>query len=381
MPVEQTSVFRPTMEANLRSLVAAAHCERQLDRRMTLLALANRAAELLVTIIGRTSDDERRPWPRSDSSEWKAMVGQLRDLFRDERAALVHEEHTDLIVTPAEKSAEVVWTLWQPNTRRLDPGKRDAQPDWRSNELRTYDGPGRSLIVEAAQDCLANPAGFEAQSYPEQKAAELASQLSRGTAVEWRKLLSALPWNERLLAQTATRSDREFAVRLWPRLLEFNDWQAAEPERSPATFDALWRAKLAGKSLDEAAWRALQEWIVSEARAGRSWWIVGETFPTRPGIRLYILQTPAEFTSDDEFPALKARLDGDFDLRSQPEHYRVLPTALKAVPPQPDEFGPPDEKLPTPIEAIHLQSRRKADDLDLNREGFRLHVLALPPKK
>ena len=186
MPIEPTAVHRAVVEVNLRSLVSAAHREHEIEKRMKLLELASHGSDLLKTVIYRTSGQERRPSPRSDSPEWKGMVEEMRELLTDSRISA----GTETVVTPSEKAAKIIWHFWGPGA--LDTTRRDEQPDWRTSQVGFADGSCRSLIVDGAKECFANLNGVAALPFPKEAAALLMRGFTTGNALAWRQKLSSL---------------------------------------------------------------------------------------------------------------------------------------------------------------------------------------------
>jgi hypothetical protein len=374
VPIEAVAVGRPIAEANLRSLLAAADRERPLEKRFPLLLLAQEETHILKHVITRTDSLARRPLSRSDAAEWKDMIVHLRALVDDRRITLGRRSAT----TPGETAAQVVWLLWGPNTDHMATLFHGAPPDWRGDEIDPAFGSTRSLLVEAAQEFLAHPAGIRPQALPTAEAARLAKQFDSGKAVDWRKRLDALRWDQRLLVQVEAKHDNEFAVRLWPRLVEFVDYQIAAPAKS-ASFDALWRDKLADHNLDATTWAVLGDWVVAEARADRWWMLIGESSPCRPGVSLYAFQARRKRPANSPFPTFEAEIDGRISFFTRPDRGRITPTGLEPLPAKKDDFVD-YSKYPTPVEALALQSKRTAKDHELNTRGFTFHMMALPGK-
>lgn len=375
MGVEPVSVFRPTTERNLKTLIATAAREPDLNRRVALLDLASEAAHLLKVVTARTDEIEQHPVPRSDAAEWKQPIQQLRELFKDDRV-LFHETS---LVTPGEMAADVVWELWQPKEQQQDAKHETWLRDWRLDALLLV-RTARSLKIPAAEYCLSQPDGVAPETYPEKQAAAIAARLVEGHAAAWRKQLDALPWNERLMLLTEAKRDPKFAFRMWPRLVEFVDWTGVA-KNEPASFVELWRDKLAGKKLEEATWQALQDWIVAEARGNRYWMIVGETSPVRPGISLYILPAPSEVAKNEyALPELRTHIQSDgISIYTKIERFRISAGTLEEVVTK--EERERFKTLPRPILAIMEQNAKQEGDEELCTDGFTMRMTVLPPQK
>lgn len=390
MPVEAVAVGRPVEEANLRSLLAAAARERSLERRLPLLALAEDATHVLKHVITRTDTVSRRPLSSSDASEWKATVAHLRDLLDDQRIAIGRRA----VRTPAEAAAQIVWLLWGPNTDHMATLFHGAPRDWRGIEIDGAFHSTRTLMVEAARDFLNHPEGIKPAGFPSAEAAQLAAQFTTGSAVDWRKKLDALRWDQRLLVQAQLQHDKELAVRFWPRLVELVDYQVVEPAKSSA-FEALWHDNLAGRRLDATTWAALQDWIVAESRTGRWWLLIGESSPCRPGVSLYLFQpagkpplephdkrpsqADGKAPANPPGPAFESELDGRVSFFTRPERYYIKPTGLERVPPKKDDFVD-QSQFPSPVEALAQQAKRTAKDNEVSTRGFSFHMVAVPGK-
>lgn len=373
MGLEPVSVFRPTMEQNLKALVAAAAREQDLTKRMALLELGLNATRLLNTVIGRTDEVERRPAPRSDSAEWRPMVEQLRELFKDDRVMFEGESLT----TPGERAAGIVWELWKPEEQQYDAKTKTYSRDWRTDTLHSLARTARSLKIPAAEYFLTQPDGVEQETYPEQKAAAVAAKFVDGDAAAWRKQLANLPWSERLMLMAEAKRDKKLAFRMWKRLVEFVDWTGAAPNK-PNSFAEVWRNMLAGEKLSAATWQALQDWIVAEARAGRYWTIVGETSPVRPGISLFVLPTSPQVRGDYAVPELHTGIRSDgIMLFPERERFRITSDKLEAII---KERNKELSARPTPIAAIVEQNAKQQGDEELCDEGFALRLIVLPPK-
>ncbi len=365
MPVEATAVHRPVMEANLCALVAAAERERALDKRISLLNLANSAAELIVTVAARSRETDRQPDPRFDSPSWRPTVAQLRELITDTRLSI----DRDIVTTPSERAAGVVWSIWGEMRLRGD--------DWRNEQVDFHFGSTRSLAVDIVNDLFAHPDGLTPQKFPESDAVALAKRFTTGNAVDRRKQLSAMPWDKRILFQAQAERDSELGVRVWSRMMELVEWQHAE-SNCPAGFGKLWEDQLAKKKLDETTWAALRNWILAEAKAERYWSIIGDTSPCRPGITLYVLPSPTQFTSDGKQSVLKIQLAGKMFFESEKESYRITASGLARIP-SPADNSVPNVKWPSPIEAIATQSQSTANDMP-RVSGLMVDMFVMPPK-
>lgn len=373
MGVEPVSVFRPTVEQNLKTLVASAVREQDLNRRVVLLGLASKSAHLLKVVTARSDDIEKRPAPRSDAAEWRQPVQQLRELFKDDRLGF----HETWLTTPGEMAAGIVWELWQPEEQQYDAKDETWLRDWRRDALLLV-RTARSLKIPAAEHFLTQPDGVQLEAYPEQQAAAIAAKFRDGNAAAWRKQLAALPWNEQLMLLAEMKRDPKLAFRMWPRLVEFIDWTGATKDE-PASFVDVWRDKLAGKKLEEATWQALQDWIVAEARAGRYWMIAGETSPVRPGISLYILPTPPEARKEYAAPELRTHIQSDgISIYSRIERFRIAAHGLEEIVAKEDERP---TTLPHPIRAIMEQNAKREGDQDLCNDGFTLRMVVVPPRR
>jgi hypothetical protein len=215
---------------------------------------------------------------------------------------------------------------------------------------------------------------MRARQFPAAEAARLAAQFTTGTAVEWRKTLDALPWDQRLLVQAQLNHDKELAIRFWPRLVELVDYQFAEPAKSP-TFERLWRDKLAGHNLDGATWEALRDWVVVEAAAGRWWLVIGESSPCRPGVSLFVFPNHERRPTPSGAPEFLAELDGRHSMSVRVERDKITPAGLKYLPPDGNDLG-----YPTPAEALARQAKRTARDKHVNTHRFQFHMVAVPGK-
>lgn len=374
MGLEPVSVFRPTMEQNLKALVARAAREQDLTKRMALLELSLNATRLLNTVIGRSDTVERRPAPRSDADEWRPMVQQLRELFKDEQVIFEGESLT----TPGERAAGIVWELWKPEEQHYDAKTETYSRDWRTDTLHSLARTARSLKIPAAEYFLTQPDGVQLDTYPEQKAAAVAAKFVDGDAAAWRKQLSSLPWNERLMLMAEAKRDKKLAFRMWQRLVEFVDWTGETPNK-PDSFADVWRDKLAGQKLSAATWQALQDWIVAEARVRRYWTLVGETSPVRPGISLFVLSTSLPVRGDSAVPELRTGIRSDgIMLLPERERFRITADKLEAIVKERDKEFP---TRPTPIAAIVEQYTKQEAGEELCDEGFALWLVVLPPKQ
>lgn len=373
MGIEPASVFRPTMEQNLKTLVAAAARENDPKNRLALLAMGSSAANTLTSILGHTDSLDKLPAPRSDAAEWQSMVKQLRDVFHDKRVSFDGRSLT----SPADKAAGIIWELWEPEEQEYDAARELYLDDWRLQSFTKYDSSCRSLLVSSAEDFLSQPEGVKLQTYPEQEGAALVNQFIDGDAAAWRKKLEPLRWNQRLLMQAEATKDQKFAARLWPRLIEFVDWTGATPGQ-PASFAALWRDKMVGHKLDDTTWRALQDWLVSEARAGRYWSIVGESYPVWPGISLYVLPTSSRADEADAHPILDGYINFGIGFSAKGESFRIAADGLQEFVLERDELG---KDWPPPMAAIKKQNAKTEDDRDLCDRGFTLLMIVFPPMK
>lgn len=374
MGIESVSVFRPVMEQNLKTLIAAAAREPDLNKRVALLDLAASAARLLKTVLARIDRVEQLPAPRSDAAGWLQSVQHLRELFKDDRVSFDGSS----LSTPGQLAADIVWELWKPEDQEHDSKKTTLLSDWRMDSFHRLVRTARSLKIPAAEYVLTQPDGVKLETYPEQKAASIAANFVDGSAGSWRKRLDALPWNERLMLLAEAKRDKKFAFRLWPRLVEFVDWTGPAINQ-PASFAEVWRDKIAGKKLDDATWEALQAWIVAEALAGRYWTIVGESSPVRPGISVFILRTWSELGNEYAVPVLRthSRSDG-ISLYTRGESFRIAADKLEEfVTEKESRF----EKLPRPIRAIMEQNARQEGDQDFCDEGFTFQMIVLPPHR
>jgi hypothetical protein len=306
MGIESTSVFRPTMEQNLRALVAAAAKEPNLPRRIELLQLGKEAAKLLTTIIHRTHKLEQGPPPRSNAPQWQAMVDQLREMFKDARLWFDGIS----LARPRELAADIVWEIWEPADEEYDAKNDRYLRDWRKETFDSWRQAAHTLKIPAAEYLLSHPEGVKPVDYPEDRGAALVAKFAEGDAVAWRKLLASLPWEERLMLLKEETYDKKLPIHIWPRLIQFVDWTGADKSK-PDSFGKLWQEKLAGKTLDQQSWQAINEWLVSEARAQRYWSIVGESSPARPGISLYVLSSPAWLLNEDKVPLLLTSLTSE----------------------------------------------------------------------
>lgn len=375
MAIEPISVSRPTMERNLKTLIAAAAREQDVVRRITLLSLGSSAAMILTEINSRVTPVELSPPPQSDSSEWQPAVSQLRELFRDKRQGF----DGDTLESPAERAADIVWELWGPNGRTYDGKVAASFSDWRPLAANRFDGSCRSLIVAAATDFLDRPAIVQPQPYPEQQATELAKDFAEGDAAAWRKKLERLSWDQRLLLQAKASNDSKFAHSMWPRLIEFVDWNAAS-QGEPASFATLWRENLADRKLDASTWRSLQDWLVSEAKEDRYWTIVGESYPIRPGITLNILLSSKRSDQQNPQPILENCLEsGGLSPSARRESFQIGADGLDEIEIEDDRSG--RATLPRPIEAIKAQSAKTFDDDWPCDHGYSFAMIVVPPTK
>lgn len=367
MPLEPASAFRPTMEQNLRTLVAAAVEERDLEKRLQLLQMGGEASSLLMEVIGRVTDTEKRPLAACDAAEWKLMIIQLRELFRDQRP---YDDGRSLN-TPAHAAASIVYELWWP---------RGKGHDWRDDAIRFTEPSLRAISLALAEDMLAHPAGSEPQDYPEGEAATLTKSLVEGNAAAWRTQLASLRWDQRLLAQGEVEKNREFALRLWPRLMEFVEWSGATANE-PASFAALWQNELAGRSIDEKTWKSLQDWLVAEARAQRYWTVIGESFPIRPGLTLYVLRTSSKDNEPEarqEDAVLRTNVGGGYSFYSQVERLRITADGVEEIAAAPNDGPPPG--TPKPLEALRRQGTLTEKDRGRATNGFVLRMMVIPPQ-
>jgi hypothetical protein len=372
MSIEPVAVGRPIAAANLRSLVAAADGQHEIEKLVPLLMLAEETALTLKQIIRRADKLARRPLGRSDSPEWEPIVGQLKKLLDDNRPSLGQRTPT----TPGQQAAKLVWQLWGPNTDEMAIIFHGAARDWRGDDIDFAWESTRWLMVEAAKEFLAHPDGVRAQALPADGAA-LSRRFTSGKAADWRRELATLRWDQRLLVQVEARRDPQFALRLWPRMIELVDYQVAD-SRQAAAFAPLWRDKLTGHNLDATTWAALRDFVVSEARADRWWVIFGETSPCRPGITLSLFPGRPKKPSDHPFPIFDGEVDGRVCFFAKPERFRITSTGLDPLGPDKDEFY--NAKDPSPIEALERQSKRTVNDKPLSERGFDFYMLALPAK-
>ena len=382
LPLIIPDADRSIAEANLQSAVAAADREHAIEKRLALVLLAEGAANILVNeLIPRCSTLANQPIGGSHAPEWKEMVAQLRSLLADRR--ITTEEISVAtqaggvarwsLTTPAEGAAKVVSKLWGPDSAYNAQLSRGGPRDWRTFAIDER-GSTRSLVVDSAKDFLNHPEEPRAAEYPIGDAVRLARQFTTGAAVDWRKQLAALRWDERLLVQAQLQHDGQLAVRFWPRLVELVDYQFAEPAKS-ATFETLWRDKLAGHNLDGPTWAGLRDWVAAEAAAGRWWLVIGESFPCRPGVSLFVFPSPHQGPTPSGAPELVAELDGGYSMSARLERDKITSAGLKYLPPDGPDLG-----YPTPPEALARQAKLTAKGNRVNTRGFHFQMVAMPGK-
>jgi hypothetical protein len=383
--IEPIFMHGPVVEANLKTLVAAARQEEQLEKRMILLTMGVYESQRLIEVIHRTNAAERLPRLRSDSPAVRTMVEDLRSLLNDDRLASDDSSLAECpIATPGSKAAQIVWYLWGPNTSEIDVIFNGESRDWRGDKIDLYGSTCRTLLVPAALDFLQHPGPEPAQSFPTAEAAAVLQQFVAGSAADWRRQLEALRWDQRLMFQLQARNDAEFAARLAPRMLEFVDAHSAGLEALPASFERLWKDSLVGQKLDEPSWAALRNWVAAEARSNRWWCVYAEAVPCRPGISLYVSPAHLRQRQSEAFPTVQATATALDFLPLEVEKFRIEADRLERVPIKDNPFK---ESLaeprawPTPIEAIKADKSALDSEKEFNLTGYTINLFALPAKK
>ncbi len=384
LQVEPTSFHVPVMAANLRSLIAAAQREPRTEQRLTLLELADVAAAILQKLIANSESAKKRPLGAVDAPEWGSSVAQLRELMADSRVApsMAGRFGVTGLAIPADAAARVVWRLWgedlyQPKA----PGA--GRDDWRLLMISSPTGNRKALIVAAAQHVLAQPSPTPCETFPQELAKATANRLQAGDAAAWRKQIDELTWEQKLMLCVDAGIDDEFSMRLRPRLLALVDWQAPDEQTKPASFDALWQAKLAGKQLDEAAWGELREWSAAEATAERYWWIVAESSIERPGLSLYVFPTPASMKYSGPATLLATRIDGTPPLGSYTENFYVYNGKLKRIETSEESTGisTTPRNTQSPLEEFLTASQRRDGGPRSLIKAFSVHLVTMPGRQ
>ncbi len=383
--IEPTSVHRPVMEANLKTLLLAAHKEKDLNRRLKLLAVARTAVSVLIEICQNTLPDEQLPPPRSDAPEWKDVITPLRELLSDNR--LYPEEYW--LRSTASRTAEVIWELWS-RTAKFWESSDDRDLYWLQETISSQPAWSPQAVREVALELLSQPDAMVCPKASKEEVAKLVEQLGDRSAAEWRRELDKLPWQRRLLIESAVTNDA-FRTRLLQKSLEFVELDTIDPDAKSAALQKLWNDQLYKKQLDAVSWAALKEWVAGEARAGRHWTLAGYSSATRPGITISLSRS----TPEDEYKADTPRLVANLGARHttlRPEEYHITATAIEAIPPK----KRPDRRSETLEEAS--KRIRDEDDfeselrlpsevitslpMELEREsGFFFYVRSLPAKK